>query len=108
MRDGEKITIHQGEELVLDGSFDVDESAGSAEFADGWVKNDEYIGYYTAGKPEGKGCAYGINGEKLKDGMWDMGEFATGKYPDIGAISGEEKSETTARSEGNDGVGEQR
>ena len=75
---GKKITIRQGEELVLDGSFDVDESAGFAGFVDGWAKDDEYIGYYTEGKRNGKGCSYGINGEKLKDGMWDMNEFVTG------------------------------
>lgn len=68
--DGKKITIYQGEELILDGSFDVDETTGFAGFVDGWAKGDEYIGFYTEGKRNGKGCSYGINGEKLKDGMW--------------------------------------
>lgn len=47
---GEKIAIHSGKNLVLDGIFDMEESLGSAQFSDGWAKNDEYAGYYTAGE----------------------------------------------------------
>ena len=76
--DGKKITIYQGEELILDGSFDVDESAGFAGFVDGWAKDDEYIGFYAEGMRNGKGCSYGCHGEKLKEGIWEKGELKNG------------------------------
>lgn len=75
---GEKITIHSGEDLVLEGTFRVDETTYTAQFFDGWVKNDEYVGYYAEGERNGQGCSYGITGEKLKEGIWKKGELQTG------------------------------
>lgn len=75
---GEKITIHLGEDLVLEGTFRVEETTYTAQFYDGWAKNDEYVGYYKTGERNGQGCSYGITGEKLKEGIWEKGELQTG------------------------------